>query len=86
MEYLRRDVNAFHREDYFQANIVREIRQVREMLSKNPRRIKLESFLLKFVPKKEKKGTVKSIVKAKEKANQMKNQFLVWAGIKKKED
>ena len=85
IEYLEQDVNAFHREDYFLANIAREICQIREMLSKKPKRVKLKSFLLKFTKEKKRK-IIKSITEEekKEKAERMKRHFLAWAGIKRK--
>ena len=78
IEYLERDVNAFHREDYFLASIAREICQVREMFAKKPRNIKLESFLQKFVFKKEK--IMKPLTK-EETTERAKRKFLSWAGI-----
>ena len=51
MVYFDEDLNRFHREDYFLAQIAQEIRRV---LSKKPDKIKLDSFLLKFEYAKEK--------------------------------
>ncbi len=78
--YLEQDVNAFHREDSFLANIAREICQFREMFVKKPKVIKLEQFLQKFTSKKEKKD-MKTLTK-KETTERSKNRWLAWAGIK----
>jgi len=79
MEYLKQDVNAFHREDYFLANIAMHIRMA---FAKDPKKVpKLERFLLKFT---EKGRKVVGIVSKKKAAEKMKNQFLVWAGIIKR--
>ena len=45
--YLERDVNAFHREDYYLARISM---QIADMFSKSPQ--KLKDFLIKFTSKK----------------------------------
>jgi hypothetical protein len=50
--YLERDINTFHREDYYYAQIALEVRRV---LAKNPNKIKLEQFLLRFSLKNAKK-------------------------------
>lgn len=77
IEYLQQDVNAFHREDYFLANVARYIRMA---FAKDPGKVpKLEHFLLRFTNKK-----IQKPLSRKEKAIQMKNQFLAWAGIKGK--
>jgi len=83
IEYLKLDVNAFHREDYFLANIARHIRMA---FAKDPAKVpKLEYFLLKFTAKRERRKVVKSAIKEKEEAaKRMKSQFLAWAGIKRK--
>lgn len=44
-EYLRQDINAFHREDCYMAQIALEVRRV---LSKKPNSHKLKDFKLKF--------------------------------------
>jgi len=48
MEYLEGKINAFHREDYFLAQIAAEIRR---SFVKNPKKVKLDDFLLKFKDK-----------------------------------
>ncbi len=48
--YLEEELNGFHREDYYLAQIAQEIRMV---LAKKPSQIKLKSFLLKFVREQE---------------------------------
>ncbi len=50
--YLNQEINGFHREDHYWAQIAAEIRMV---LAKNPSRIKTEHFLLKFERKDKKK-------------------------------
>jgi hypothetical protein len=45
LEYLERDINAFHREDYYHAQIAAEIRR---SFVKKPRNVKAKQFLLKF--------------------------------------
>ena len=81
MAYLEQDVNAFHREDYFWANITREIREIRAMFAKGTKVIKLDQFLLKFTNKK--KVEDKKITKEKE-VEKSKRRWLSWAGIKGK--
>lgn len=45
LDYLDQDVNEFHREDYYLAQIAAEIRR---MFSKKPNRIKVDDFLMRF--------------------------------------
>lgn len=45
MEYLEQEVNDFHREDYYLAQIAAEIRKT---FSKNPAAVRTEKMLLKF--------------------------------------
>lgn len=45
MEFLERDINSFHREDYFLANLALEVR--RSWVA-NPNQEKLKTFLLRF--------------------------------------
>lgn len=47
-EYLEREVNAFHREDYFWAQVAAEVRR---SFVKNPKKVKVKDFLLKFEDK-----------------------------------
>ncbi len=47
--YLDWDVNAFHREDSFLAQIAQEIRRT---ISKDPEKVQIDGFLRKFVAKK----------------------------------
>ena len=57
MEYLERDVNAFHHENYYLAQIAAEIRR---SFCKHPKKVRLQDFLLKFknkVIRKKKKMT-----------------------------
>ena len=76
MEYLEQDVNAFHREDWFLANIAREIRRtIQKEPGKEP---KWEGFLLKFTNRKVKKMT------KEEAAKKSKRRWLPWMGINRK--
>lgn len=43
--YLDEEPNRFHREDFFFAMLAREVRAI---LAKDPKKLKLEHFLLKF--------------------------------------
>jgi len=70
LEYLRQDVNVRRREDYFLANIAKEIRMT---IAKNPQNVKLEPFLLEF--------TTERLTQRKRK-NTL-GRWLVWAGIKR---
>jgi len=80
MEYLKLDVNAFHREDYFLASIARHIRMA---FSKDPKKVpRLEQFLLKFTERK----IMKKDMTKKETMERMKSQFLGWVGIKRKKE
>ena len=45
MAFLRDEVNSFHREDYYLAQIACEIRRV---LAKNPKKYKITDFILPF--------------------------------------
>ena len=76
MEYLKQDINAFHREDYFWANIARLIREFQMMFTKKPKRVDLEPFLLKFEPEKEKPS-----LPPEKTLEQRKRRWLAWAGI-----
>lgn len=43
--YIEQDLNAFHREDYFWASIAAEVARV---LAKDPKRIDIKDYLVKF--------------------------------------
>ncbi len=78
MEYLKQDVNAFHREDYFLANIARYICV---SFAKDSKKVpKLERFLLRFTEKRK----VKKAMTKKEAAEKSKRYWLPWAGVNKK--
>lgn len=51
MVYLEEEVNDFHRDSFYWAQIAAEIRRAN---SRNPKSVKTEDFLLKFTKKKEK--------------------------------
>ncbi len=46
--YLRYDINAFHREDYYQAQIARQINQFMIAFSSSKSKSKLGDFILDF--------------------------------------
>lgn len=73
LEYLRQDINVHRREDYYLANIAKEIRRT---ITKDRQNIKLEPFLLEF--------ETKTITEKKKRTNTLGN-WLTWAGIKAKE-
>jgi len=73
IQYLDDQINAFHREDYFLANIAKVLVQANV---KDPKKVKLEDYLVKF-----KKAIP---VSRQKKLNSMKNSFAAWLGIKKK--
>lgn len=78
IEYLELDVNAFHREDHFWANIATEIRR---SFVKEPGRVRMGSFLLKFARKKIAK---RRPMTRKEAAERSKQKWFSWLGIKGK--
>ena len=73
LEYLKLDVNAFHREDFYWAQIAQEVRRT---VSKDPQRVKIEHFLQKFEIKKKPK------MSRKERAMRFKRNLLARFGIK----
>ncbi len=73
LEYLKQDINVRRREDYFLANIAKEIRRT---VVKNPQSVTLEPFLLEFEVKVEKP--------VKEKRKSTLGNWLAWAGLKGK--
>jgi len=80
MEYLEQDLNAFHREDYFLAQIAQEIRRT---VVKEPEEVKIETFLRKF----EKKVVeVKRKLTREEAAEKSKRRWLPWAGLSFKKE
>ena len=62
-EYLERDANAFHREDFYLAQIAAEIRR---SFVKNPKRVSIGDFILKFVNKVVRKGKMTKDERTKE--------------------
>ena len=69
LEYLEQGVNVRRREDYYLAQIAREIRRT---VVKNPQNVALKSFLLEFEIEKPVKEKRKSTLK----------RWLAWAGLK----
>lgn len=57
MAYLDMEKNFFHREDYYMAQIAQEVRR---SFVRNPERIRLEPFLIKFERKERPKSTIES--------------------------
>ena len=61
LEYLDAEVNGFHREDYYMAQIAAEVRRGHV---KNPKKVKVEDMVLKFTTnekckqKKQKKSNI----------------------------
>jgi len=80
MTYLEQDVNAFHREDYFLANIAKEVQRT---IAKDRKSVKLKPFLLKFVREGVKRVARRPTVE-KEATEKSKSRWLAWAGIKGK--
>ena len=80
VEYIEQDINAFHREDYFLAQIAQEIRRT---IVKEPEKVKIESFLQKFERKVVK---IKKKLTKKEAAEKSKRRWLPWAGLSFKKD
>lgn len=74
LEYLDWDVNAFHRENWYLAQIAQEVRRT---ISKSPEKVEIDGFLRKFVIKKVSKKSTR-----KEAAEKSKRRWLSWAGIK----
>lgn len=46
VSYLEQDSNAFHREDFYLAQVAAEVRR---LIAKNPKAVKVQDFILKFV-------------------------------------
>ena len=76
MEYLEKDTNAFHREDYYLAQIAAEIRR---SFVKKPKQVKLKDFLLKFVMQEKPKK-----LSIKERTKRMKQFWFFHVGLKDK--
>lgn len=76
MAYLKQDVNTFHREDYFWANIAAEIRRT---IAKDPAKVNMKSFLLKFTGEEKRK----TFVTKEEVTEKSKRHWLSWLGIRR---
>lgn len=64
MQFLDAEVNGFHREDHYMAQIAAEIR--RGLLKPGAgRRVKVQDFILKFTKAKEKKRKPPSMAESK---------------------
>lgn len=71
MTYLEQDINAFHREDHFWANIAAEVRR---SWVNSPEKVKIKTFLLKFKRKRESKRAMTR----KEAAERSKRKWFAW--------
>jgi len=72
-EFLDRDVNAFHREDYFLAHLIAEVRR---SYVKNPKSVKEETFMLKFEDEKDVEKKKEEALQ--DKAEKSKKSWLGW--------
>lgn len=77
MVYLDYEINSFHREDFYLAQIAREICALR---AKKPNSIKIENFLLNFVEDKKVKETQKEL-SIKERTLRMQSWIYGLAGV-----
>ena len=75
MVYLDEEVNGFHREDYYYAQIAAEVRRG---IVKHPESVKVSQFLLKFRNEEENKQT------PEEKMGDAKQFFSALTGMGKK--
>lgn len=74
LAYLDWEINAFHREDWFLAQIAQEVRRT---ISKDPEKVKIEGFLRKFAAKRAPKKLTR-----REAATKFKQRLLARFGIK----
>jgi len=81
MEYLEREHSAFHREDYYLAQIAAEIRMANARC-RSPKRIKLKDFLLRFKTRRKKRQVVP--LDPEKRMKRSKNFWLSALGIKRK--
>jgi hypothetical protein len=79
--YLDNDVNVFHREDYYFAELIAEVRR---SWVEDKKSVKLKDFLLKFKFKKEVKKMVKNKMTKEEAARKAKSFFGVPNLFRKK--
>lgn len=77
-EYCEQDINAFHREDHFLANIATEVRR---SFVKEPDKVRRKPFLLKFTRR---KAVVKRPLTKKEATAKAKRSWFLRLGIKRK--
>lgn len=73
--YLEEEVNHFHREDYFMAQVALEVRRV---LAKNPNKYKLKDFLIKF---RSDKPEPQRPLTEEEKKQRVAKSMAYWLGI-----
>ena len=79
--YLDNDVNVFHREDYYFAELIAEVRR---SWVKDKAEISLKDFLLKFEFKKEVKKMIKKKTTKEEASRKAKSFFGIPNLLKKK--
>jgi len=79
--YLDNDVNVFHREDYYFAELIAEVRR---SWVEDKKSVKLKDFLLKFEFKKEVKKMIKKKMTREEAARKAKSYFGVPSMFKVK--
>jgi hypothetical protein len=77
MHYLEQEINDFHREDYYLAQIAAEVRRA---FSKDPKSVKLKDLLLEFHPEEKKTKPMSK----KTRIQQSKNFWLALAGVQEK--
>lgn len=70
MAYLERDANAFHRQDYYLAQIALEVRRI---FAKHPNKMNLDDFILKF--EQERKKIEKQTSNVEERSAKMLNYW-----------
>lgn len=75
--YLDQEVNEFHRQDYFLANIAKTIKEVN---ATNPSAVTIDEFLLKFATH-ESKDTKLTPDKQKSRMERSKSMWLALAGV-----
>lgn len=77
MTFLDQEVNSFHREDYYLAQIAAEVRRT---FTKNPSHIKTKDFIIEFKTNTSKKKTSKK--SPEEKLKMSKTYWLSLSGVK----
>ena len=82
MAYFEEEVNYFHRDDRYLARIALEIRAIYNSLAGLKKKLQMEDFVLKFKPKKGKKGKKKGDGGLSVEAElRMKDSKRMWLGL-----